>query len=210
MNMAAYGFYFDSSSCSGCKTCQVACKDKNDLYEGIRFRRVYEVSGAKWTKTDEGAWQPDIVAYNISIACNHCENSPCTDACPTKAMHRGADGIVVVDPEKCIGCRYCEWACPYGAPQYNKDLGVIQKCDFCRDYLAEGKAPVCVSSCPMRALDYGPIEELRSKYGTNANLYPLPDAEPVGARWVVTPHPGANRAMELQAAILNREEVRHG
>ncbi|MFA6125767.1 MAG: DMSO/selenate family reductase complex B subunit [Bacteroidales bacterium] len=207
--MSTFGFYFDSNSCSGCKTCQIACKDKNDLAGGIRFRRVYEVSGAQWTKTDEGAWEHDIVAYNLSIACNHCEDPSCVKACPTEAMFIQPDGIIEIDPKKCIGCKYCEWACPYGAPQYNRQKGIMQKCNFCRDYILEGKMPVCVSACPMRALEFGPISQLIEKYGDNRSVYPLPDQALTKPSLFIKPHPGASRAHELGASIINREEVKN-
>jgi anaerobic dimethyl sulfoxide reductase subunit B (iron-sulfur subunit) len=207
--MTKYGFYFDSSCCSGCKTCQVACKDKNDLTDGIRFRRVYEVCGSDWEKDSEGAWVPDIVAYNLSVACNHCENPSCVTACPTKAMHIGTDGIVLVDPKKCVGCRYCEWACPYGAPQYNSKKGIMQKCDFCADYIGEGKQPVCVTSCLMRALDFDTLENLEARYGTNRDVYPLPHSGLTSPAVIIKPHSGAEKGKELKASIINREEVRN-
>ncbi|TSA38496.1 MAG: dimethylsulfoxide reductase subunit B [Porphyromonadaceae bacterium] len=206
--MSTFGFYFDSSACSGCKTCQVACKDKNDLQAGIRFRRVYEVAGANWNKTDEGAWEHDIVAYNLSIACNHCENPSCVKACPTTAMHSELDGIIQIDPKKCVGCRYCQWACPYGSPQYNRQKGIMQKCDFCRDYILDGKQPVCVTSCPMRALEFGPISQLIEKYGDNRSVFPLPDPSITKPALFIKPHPGAARASELGGSIINREEVK--
>jgi anaerobic dimethyl sulfoxide reductase subunit B len=208
--MSTYGFYFDSSACSGCKTCQVACKDKNDLQAGIRFRRVYEVAGARWEQTDEGAWEHDIVAYNLSVACNHCENPVCASACPTKAMHVEADGIVLIDPARCVGCRYCEWACPYGAPQFNRLTGIMQKCDFCRDYVLEGKQPVCVTSCPMRALEFGTVSRLAEKYGDNRTVFPLPEPSVTRPSLLIKSHPGADRARQLGASIINREEVKNG
>ena len=116
--IAQYGFHMNSSACAGCKTCQVACKDKHDLDLGIRWRRVYEVSGGDWVQ-DGPAWLPNVFAYNLSISCNHCKNPVCVSVCPTQAMHKRKDGIVAIDQDKCIGCRYCEWACPYGAPQYD-------------------------------------------------------------------------------------------
>ena len=164
--MGQLGFYIDSSSCSGCKTCQVACKDKNNLGPGIRWRRVYEVSGGKWEQNKNGGWQHSLSTYNLSISCNHCQDATCIKACPTKALHKEETrGIVMIDPEKCIGCRYCEWACPYGALQFNNDTGMMTKCDFCIDYLEVGNTPSCVSSCPLRAIDFGELSEMELKYG---------------------------------------------
>ena len=207
--MSTFGFYFDSSACSGCKTCQMACKDKNNLPAGIRFRRVYEVAGASWDKSDEGSWIHRIAAYNISIACSHCDDPACVHACPTKAMHTELDGITLVDPDKCVGCRYCEWACPYGAPQYNHHQGVMEKCNFCRDYILEGKPPACVSSCPMRALDFGPLSQLAEKYGDNRSVFPLPEPAPTKPAMIIRRHPAAAIARELGATIINREEVKN-
>jgi anaerobic dimethyl sulfoxide reductase subunit B (iron-sulfur subunit) len=207
--MSTFGFHFDSSACSGCKTCQVACKDKNDLQAGIRFRRVYEISGARWNKTEEGAWEHDIVTYNLSIACNHCGEPACVRACPTGAMHMELDEIIQIDQDKCAGCRYCEWACPYGSPQYNNQLGIMQKCNFCRDYILDGKQPVCVSSCPMRALEFGPVSQLIEKHGDNRSVFPLPDPSMTKPSLFIKQHPDASRAIDLGASIINREEVKN-
>jgi len=172
--MKRLAFYFDSSSCSGCKTCQMACKDKNDLGPGQVWRRVYEVTGGGWKK--QGAtWQQDVFAYNLSMSCNHCEDPICVNNCPTHALFKREDGIVQIDQNLCIGCKYCSWVCPYGAPQFNPEKGVMGKCDFCADYIDQGKNPSCVDSCPMRALDFGDHQELLEKYGPSDHIYPLPD-----------------------------------
>jgi len=207
--MTTYGFYFDSRYCSGCKTCQVACKDKNNLPGNLKYRRVYEICGSDWKRNDEGAWISGVVAYNLSIGCNHCEKPLCVASCPTKAMQASPEGIVTIDPDRCIGCRYCEWACPYGAPQYNKAKGIMQKCDFCLDYLREGKPPVCVSSCPMRALDFGPVEQLEARYGTIRSVYPLPDPGITHPSLIIRPHKGTDDAQRMTATIMNREEVKN-
>ena len=160
-------FYFDASACANCKACQIACQDKNDLPFYLRWRRVVSYGGGDWAPhpTDPNVMVPNIFAYSVSIACNHCENPLCADVCPASAISKRADGVVLIDTDKCIGCRYCEWACPYGAPQFNEELGVMTKCTFCEDLLAEGKNPACVDACVMRAIDFGELDELQAKYG---------------------------------------------
>jgi anaerobic dimethyl sulfoxide reductase subunit B (iron-sulfur subunit) len=140
-----YAFYFDSSSCSGCKACQVACKDRHDLKTGLLWRRVYEVTGGDWIRMGE-AWQSRVFTYNISISCNHCEKPICAYVCPAGAISKREDGIVLINPDRCIGCRYCSWACPYDAPQYDARAGIMTKCDFCVEDLDIGLMPVCVAA----------------------------------------------------------------
>ncbi|MCT9038879.1 dimethylsulfoxide reductase subunit B, partial [Enterobacter cloacae] len=166
-----YGFFIDSSRCTGCKTCELACKDYKDLTPDVSFRRIYEYAGGDWQE-DNGVWHQNVFAYYLSIACNHCEDPACTKVCPSGAMHKRDDGFVVVNEDVCIGCRYCHMACPYGAPQYNAAKGHMTKCDGCHDRVAEGKKPICVESCPLRALDFGPIDELRKKHGQLAAVAP--------------------------------------
>ncbi|WP_434510293.1 DMSO/selenate family reductase complex B subunit [Desulfitobacterium sp. AusDCA] len=166
--MAQLGFYYDMTVCTGCKVCQIACKDKNDLDVGPLFRKVF---------TFEGGTFPNPWAYNLSIACNHCAQPKCVPNCPTGALYkREKDGIVMHDRDKCIGCRLCTWSCPYGAPQYIEKLGKVGKCTLCADLLDKGEQPACVAACQMRALQFGDIEELRKKYGDNADIKPLPDS----------------------------------
>lgn len=109
-----YGFFIDSARCTGCKTCELACKDYKNLTPEVSFRRIYEYAGGDWQE-DNGVWQQNVFAYYLSIACNHCEDPACTKVCPSGAMHKREDGFVVVDEDVCIGCRYCHMACPYGA-----------------------------------------------------------------------------------------------
>jgi anaerobic dimethyl sulfoxide reductase subunit B (iron-sulfur subunit) len=201
-----YAFYFDSSRCSGCKTCQVACKDKNNLGAGIRWRRVYEAGAGGWARKGD-AWVHHVKAYNMSIACNHCEKPICVDVCPTKAMKKNKNGIVLVDEKKCIGCKYCRWACPYGAPQYDEKKGIMGKCDFCVDYLEQRRNPSCVDSCPMRALDFGELSEMKKKYGDASEIFPLPQARYTQPALIVKPHKDALNTNDSSAAIQNKEEV---
>ena len=128
--MTQYGFYVDTSKCTGCKTCQISCKDDNDLPVGVNWRRVYEYGGGDWLQHEDGTFTNDVFTYYMSISCNHCAQPACTKACPTGAMHkREQDGLVTVDANVCVGCRYCEMACPYGAPQYNPEKKHMTKCD---------------------------------------------------------------------------------
>ncbi|MBW1889568.1 MAG: 4Fe-4S binding protein, partial [Deltaproteobacteria bacterium] len=131
-------FYLDTQICTGCKTCIIACKDKHDLPAGVRWRRVVEFTGGDWDCLPDGTFNQNVFAYYISVSCNHCQDPVCVKACPSKAMHQDDHGIVTVDPEKCVGCRYCEWVCPYSAPQFDKKLGRMTKCDFCREDLQQG------------------------------------------------------------------------
>lgn len=135
-----YGFFIDSARCTGCKTCELACKDFKNLTPDVSFRRIYEYAGGDWQE-DNGVWHQNVFAYYLSIACNHCEDPACTKVCPSGAMHKRDDGFVVVDEDVCIGCRYCHMACPYGAPQYNAAKGHMTKCDGCYQRVAEGKNP---------------------------------------------------------------------
>ncbi len=203
--MTRLAFFFDSSTCSGCKTCQVACKDKNDLPVGQVWRRVYEVSGGGWKK-EGAAWKNDVFTYNLSLSCNHCEEPICAQNCPTRAIRKRADGIVLIDQNLCIGCKYCAWVCPYGAPQYNPEKGVMGKCDLCADYVDQGKNPSCVDACPMRALDFGDYDDLVRKYGKSEHIYPLPDPSITGPALCTRAHQNAGGA---DPAVTNIEEVKN-
>jgi anaerobic dimethyl sulfoxide reductase subunit B (iron-sulfur subunit) len=172
----------------------------------VRWRRVYEIAGGRWRREGQ-AWVPDLVAYNLSIACNHCEKAACLEGCPSGAIARRDDGIVAIDRNKCLGCRYCEWACPYGAPQYDEEAGVMTKCDLCVDLVDAGSSPACVRACPMRALDFGEIEDLRRRYGGTADVHPLPPSERTKPSLTVRPHRDAAKAREKKGMVENREEI---
>ena len=202
------GFYLDQTACTGCKACQIACKDKNDLPVGISWRRVAEYSGGGWSQDESLAtFKPNVFTYYTSVACNHCADPICVRVCPTQAMHKGENGVVTVDASVCIGCRYCEWACPYGAPQFNADKGVMTKCNFCQDFLAQGRDPACVAACPSRVLDFGELEELRTRHGDAADIEPLPDPAITRPNLVITPHRDAQRSGHGSGALANPKEV---
>jgi DMSO reductase iron-sulfur subunit len=173
---------------------------------------VYEVSGGGW-HSEGGAWHHDAFAYNLAIACNHCDRPICVEVCPTQAMYQRADGLVLMDEQRCLGCHYCEWACPYGAPQYQRETGVMSKCTGCADELPLGKAPACVAACGLRALDFGPegvARQIRrrrrrrcwSPARPNSWLLPIPRRRPAAAAGAP-----ARGAAAQQARCWNPEEV---
>ncbi|MFN8683284.1 4Fe-4S dicluster domain-containing protein [Paracoccus sp. P2] len=146
------GFIHNNVDCIGCRACEIACKDKNGLPAGPRFRRVQYI---------EGGTYPEVFAFKVNMSCNHCAEPACLPACPTGAIWKRKDnGVVDIDSTLCIGCRKCEAACPFGAPQFNVELNIVQKCNMCIDELESGRKPYCVSACMMRVLDIGPIDQI--------------------------------------------------
>lgn len=201
-----YAFYFDARFCSGCKACQVACKDHNQLPVGILWRRVYEISGGSWQKQG-AAWAQNVFAYNLSIACNHCSQPICAEVCPAGAISIRPDGIVLLNSDRCLGCQYCAWVCPYSAPQYDQEAGHMTKCNFCVDNIDVGLAPACVAACPMRALEFGELEELSSRHPNIDQVFPLPEHHLTQPSLIITPHPAGSVSDPNETTIGNREEV---
>lgn len=185
------GFYLDISSCVGCKTCETACKDKNDLPLDVRWRRVKEHSSGSWLSEEDDFVPSGVYAYHLSISCQHCESPPCMAGCPVFAISKDDDGIVNVDRGKCIGCQTCFSECPYDAPQFASDGDKMSKCDMCADLRAKDENPACIETCPLRALEWGDMDELRAKYGNITAVAPLPDGSITGPSMILTPHRNA-------------------
>ena len=147
-----FGFVHNNVDCIGCRACEIASKDKNGQPPGSRFRRVMYVEGGTF---------PDVFAYKVNMSCNHCAEPACLPTCPTGAIwKREKDGIVDIDSTLCIGCRKCEAACPYGAPQWNPKEQIVQKCNGCVDEIDAGRKPYCVQACMMRVLDFGGLDKM--------------------------------------------------
>ncbi len=167
----------DLAKCDGCKKCTDACSKMHNVPAPREWIKVYEMQDAKNT-----------APYWFPKPCFHCDNPPCTKVCPVDATFKRSDGVVLIDNERCIGCRFCMAACPYSARFFNwfrpdeksikghpyspewgfpRRVGTVEKCDFCPDMAEQGKLPGCVSGCPMGAIYYGDQNEdaVTNSYG---------------------------------------------
>jgi anaerobic dimethyl sulfoxide reductase subunit B (iron-sulfur subunit) len=171
--MTQYGFFFYQSRCIDCKTCAVACKSWNNLDPGpTKWLRMFS-----WEK---GSF-PNTELHTLFAPCYHCEDPICIDACPFGAIYKEPEyGAVLVDQDRCQpGCRLCWVACPYGAPQFDGDdpNSKMSMCTMCIDRLEQGDKPLCVLSCYMRALDFGPFDDIQANYGELKALPEMPSHE---------------------------------
>lgn len=176
-----YAMAIDIARCTGCQSCSVACKVENNLPNEIWWNRILTVGG-ETIDSPKGTY-PNLDMKFIPMNCQHCENPPCVKACPVGATYkREEDGIVIQDPDKCIGCRYCMVACPYSGvrqfnweePEYAIDVemgddsaakhqfNTVEKCTFCVHRLEEGLQPACIDTCPARARSFGDINDPNS------------------------------------------------
>ena len=173
------GLVIDLDTCVGCHACAVACKQWNaggiagplpdenpygDEPFGVWFNRVHSYETAGIGKTQAQAATQPAMTVHFPRSCLHCQTPACVTVCPTGASYkRASDGIVLVDEDKCIGCKLCSWACPYGAREYSAVEGVMKKCTLCVDRIyneqldeAE-RVPACVQACPTRARHFGDL-----------------------------------------------------
>jgi len=167
------GFMHNQEKCIGCNACSNACKAANNWEEGTKWRRVLKAKQRK---------------VYLSYSCNHCEDPACATVCPVKAYtKRAEDGIVVHDPEKCVGCKYCMYACPYHVPQFSPVTGRISKCHFCFERQEKGEQPACVSECPTQALTYGRVDILRQYFGATSQVEGMPNPELTKPSLIIIP-----------------------
>ena len=172
-----YVMVMDTRRCVGCQTCVLACKAENGVpLNGFRDWIVTETSGSF----------PDLAMEIRSERCMHCSNAPCVTNCPTGASYYASGGTVLVDRDRCTGCKACIASCPYGARYVHSD-GYVDKCTFCLHRVRKGRLPACVEGCPTKALAFGDANDpgsevarlLRSsktrvlipERGTEPNLY---------------------------------------
>jgi len=186
------GFIFDQNKCVGCHACVVACQIENKDRFTIPWRKISTFNEDQFS---------NIPLFHFSLACNHCEEAPCIDACPTLAYTRDdVLDIVKHHEERCIGCKYCTWVCPYDAPKYSDENGVVEKCTLCEERIKDQKKPACANLCPTGALDYGDIESFRDFSGfagfPDNNIQPSIRIIPIRKK---------NPVMDQPLGELNRE-----
>ena len=201
----SYGFFTDTTVCIGCKACEVACKEWNNLpadhvgltgqsYDNTgalsantwRHVNFIEKSGADGVRSNnQGAFQSAWLM--MSDVCKHCHNPPCMEACPTGALFKTEFDTVVVQQDICNGCGYCIPACPFGVVDLNPVDGKAHKCTLCYDRLKGGLEPACAKSCPTESIQFGEVsvlqERARKRVETlhghgraDAYLYGVPDS----------------------------------
>ncbi|MCW2881096.1 MAG: 4Fe-4S ferredoxin iron-sulfur binding protein [Sphaerisporangium sp.] len=161
------GFFTDTSVCIGCKACEVACKEWNDVPDdGFVFRATsYDNTGALGAST----WRHVAFVETAdnwlmaSDVCKHCTHAACLDVCPTGALFRTEFDTVVVQADVCNGCGYCVPACPYGVIDRREDDGRAWKCTMCYDRQRGGLEPACSKACPTDSIQFGPLDELRER-----------------------------------------------
>lgn len=136
----------DINKCINCHACEIACKQENNIPVGIRWIRVHEV---EYANTDRGLSKDFVVTM-----CRHCMDPLCMKVCPEDAINRRLDGIVLIDREKCSGCKLCVEACSFGVIQYNLEKNKVEKCNMCVHRIDKGLRPACVIHCPTKALQF--------------------------------------------------------
>ena len=181
LNMPRYGMVIDLKRCYGCYACVMACKTANHTPPGVLWARLLQ---------GEVGSYPNVVRQTLPVLCMHCDEPSCMEVCPTGATQKLDNGIVIVEKDKCMGCKYCIMACPYGARysveewesyfpeglpltpyeeftraafEEKSGVGVATKCDFCLDRISEGKNPSCVEACPANARIFGDLDDPNSE-----------------------------------------------
>lgn len=173
-NAEAAGILIDLTRCTGCNSCALACKVANDMPNPEMPPQELSSSALSYVSLEENA---EGASFHVKRQCMHCLHPACVSACTVGALRKTADGPVVYDSHKCIGCRYCQYACPFGVPTYdwNNPLGLIHKCQMCFQRTAHGEEPACIAACPNGALRFGKRSELlaqaRARIVTHPELY---------------------------------------
>lgn len=179
--MVQKAFFQNLNECTGCKCCQVACKDKNDMAIGLFLRHATDYEGGEF---------PNMWAATVSMGCNHCDDPACAKVCPVGAYVKEEEyGLVIQDHDACIGCQSCVNACPYGAPSYDSEEGKTRKCDGCIDWLKNGMQPACVGTCSTRCLQFDDADVISAMDGAVRDISVLPSSDQTSPNFYINPKP---------------------
>jgi len=175
-------FVTDIGICNGCYSCQIACKDEHVGNDWSPIAKPQPDTGQFWLRLTEHicGTVPKVKMHYVARMCGHCGSASCIKSCPDDAIYKRSDGLVIIDPEKCTGCKACVDACEYEAIFFNEDLNIAQKCTGCAHLLdgGEWKVPRCVDSCPTEAIKFGEESELKDLIAKAEVLKPELNAKP--------------------------------
>ena len=172
--MAQKTLVIDLDRCTGCGACETACKMENNVALGVYYNKLHEIGPVGTFPNLKGYWLPHV--------CQQCRDAPCVAVCPTHATYQTKDGQVLIDKKKCIGCKLCMKACPYGARSFNPVTKVVEKCTLCHHLQEVGDKPACVKACCAHARFFGDIDDPNSdvskaiKAAGPENVHTLPDS----------------------------------
>ena len=158
--MPRYGLVFDLERCIGCQACTVACKVENGTEHGSWIR--VEMQQGQNLDTASGKF-PEVNLTYQPVACMHCQQPPCVDACPVGAIYKRNDGVVILDSSLCNGCEACLSACPYGVILWNEKDRVASKCHLCSHRIDQGLLPFCATCCEGQAIHFGDLSNPSSE-----------------------------------------------
>lgn len=179
-------FTVDLSVCNGCYCCQIACKDEHVTNDWTPYAKPQPDTGQFWIGLTEKVrgHVPHVRVTYTPFICNHCDDAPCIEDCKAEAIYKRDDGLVIIDPEKCTGCKLCADTCPHNSIYFNEQLNIAQKCTGCSHLLdndPEWTVPRCVDQCPTEALRFGEEEDfadfikdaelLNPEAGTKSRVY---------------------------------------
>ncbi len=198
----------DPAKCMGCRGCQVACKQWNQLpAEQTTFTGTYEnpprFSADTWLRVafrEHDLEDGNVDWYMAKLGCMHCTDAACMQACPAGAIYRSDEGTVNIDEVKCIGCNYCVTACPFHVIGFDRLTNKARKCTFCHDRLVNGMEPSCAQACPTGAITFGDrrqlinraatrMDQLKAAGNPNANIYGIDELDGTAMLYVLADNP---------------------